>query len=91
MCIRDSHCPALGTIGYSTESEEAAIADHDRDIEVFLGLNLRQGTLAIALDRLGWQFQAVESGASFQKSADIPAHLLKHARVKNSNYEVCHA
>lgn len=86
-----AHSPAFGTIGYSTESEAAALADHDRDVEVFLGINLKRGTLQSALSHLGWEFQAGEEGSKFQKSTNIPVHLLKHARVKKSNYEGCYA
>ena len=85
------HSPAFGTIGYSTESEEAALDDHDADVEAFLGLNLKQGTLNSALSRLGWQPRISGGRSVFEAAPDIPVQLLKHARVKNSNYEVCYA
>lgn len=47
--------PHVNTFGYSTESEEKALADFERALKVFFDVHFEKGTLEKALIKFGWK------------------------------------
>lgn len=80
-----AYSPVFKSLGYSNESEEAAIEDHDQDVQDFLGVHIRNGSLDRALSNLGWES---EDNKVFEQIPNIPVELLRASQIRSSSYAV---
>lgn len=78
--------PFFKSIGYSRISEEAALNDHDRDVQVFFQAHTRQNTLPQALNKLGWS--RIDAG-EFNYTPNISHHIVDHAKPRHLEYAAC--
>lgn len=69
-------CPVIRTIGYSTVSIEDALADHDKDVDVFFKVHFKRNTLRHALLSLGW------NEVDHQFNSRFPDFLLENSRMQ---------
>ncbi|MBK7941017.1 MAG: hypothetical protein IPJ87_03940 [Flavobacteriales bacterium] len=81
-----AHSPLFKSLGYSTVSEEDAIEDQYKDIEVFLQIHVSNKTLHRALSKLGWSKELDKE--EFATIPNIPVTLLGSSSFRKHTFAV---
>lgn len=70
-------CPLLRTFGFSNKSEEDAVRELQKDLDIFFKIHIKRKTLKSALTSLDW----VQGNEHQLGHRDIPFYLLQRAEM----------